>query len=225
MLQTIAAGLSGLKEKFVFIGGATIELYITDPAAPLLRPTDDVDCVVAITGTPAYARLEEELRVRGFKNATGKDEPICRWEYEKIRVDIMPHDPKILGFSNRWYGEGIAHAVAATLPGGGSVSVFALPYLLASKFEASTEAHINNVHFGGSDLRLVLGASPQACLLQVKEEQRRTSPKVRLPFGAGRNRAATASFIACVQEHAALFAPCFAPTAASQSGHYLCGTQ
>ena len=43
MLAHIARGLGDLKDEVVFVGGATIELYITDPGAPKVRPTDDVD--------------------------------------------------------------------------------------------------------------------------------------------------------------------------------------
>ena len=34
MLGIVAKGLKGLKDEVVFVGGATIDLFITDPAAP-----------------------------------------------------------------------------------------------------------------------------------------------------------------------------------------------
>ena len=52
MLGIVAKGLKELKEKVVFVGGATIDLFITDPAAPGTRETDDVDCVIELVGTP-----------------------------------------------------------------------------------------------------------------------------------------------------------------------------
>jgi len=28
---------------------------------------------------------------------------LCRWQNSKTKLDVMPLDSKILGFSNRWY--------------------------------------------------------------------------------------------------------------------------
>lgn len=47
MLALVAKGFGPLKDKVVFVGGATIDLYL-DAAAPEARATDDVDCVVEI---------------------------------------------------------------------------------------------------------------------------------------------------------------------------------
>ena len=68
MLGIVAQGLKGLKEKVVFVGGATVDLFITDPAAPATRATVDVDCVVELGGRIEYYALEEELRALGFKH-------------------------------------------------------------------------------------------------------------------------------------------------------------
>ena len=62
MLGAVARGIKGLKEKVVFVGGATIDLFITDPAAPVTRTTIDVDCVVEIARRVEFYALEEELR-------------------------------------------------------------------------------------------------------------------------------------------------------------------
>ena len=48
----------------------------------------------------------------------------------------MPTDAAVLGFSNRWYGAGIANAERMALANGERVSVFSIPYLFASKLEA-----------------------------------------------------------------------------------------
>jgi len=47
----------------------------------------------------------------------------------------MPDDEKILGFSNIWYRPGIENKIKVDLDGE-SISIFSLPYFLASKFEA-----------------------------------------------------------------------------------------
>lgn len=136
MLTVVAKGLQGLQRKVVFVGGATIDLFITDPGAPGTRETDDVDCVVELTGRVQYHVLEEQLRALGFKNSTDEKAPMCRWNFCGIKVDVMPTEGAILGFSNRWYPDGMAHAEEIALPDGSWVSTFSVPYLLASKLEA-----------------------------------------------------------------------------------------
>ncbi len=146
MLQTVANGLGVLKDEMVFVGGAVAELYADNPAASKIRPTLDVDCVIEIRSRLQFARLEESLRTKGFKNDTSEGAPICRWIYKDIKVDVMPTDSNVLGFSNRWYKEGIEIKIQKTLPDGTEVFVFPPEYYLAAKFEAHNAR-------GGNDLR------------------------------------------------------------------------
>jgi len=137
MLGIIAKGLKGLKDEVVFVGGATIDLFITDPAATGTRETDDVDCVIELVGRAKYYALEDRLRALGFKNPLDEETPVlCRWKYHGIKVDVMPTDAAVLGFGNRWYRDGMAHAEKFELPNGVHVSVFSVPFLLATKLEA-----------------------------------------------------------------------------------------
>jgi len=136
MLGVVARGLKGLKEKVVFVGGATVDLFITDPAAPGTRTTIDVDCVVELARRAEFYALEEELRTLGFKHPTEENPPLCRWMFCGIKVDVMPTEGSVLGFSNRWYRDGVAKAEQMSLPNGERVYVFSAPYLLASKLEA-----------------------------------------------------------------------------------------
>ena len=62
MLAVVARGLKDLKNRVVFVGGATVDLYITSPGGEPLRVTDDVDCVIEITSRTDYRALEEKLR-------------------------------------------------------------------------------------------------------------------------------------------------------------------
>lgn len=146
MLQTVAKGLGELKDEMVFVGGAVAELYAENPAASEIRPTIDVDCVIEISSRLQFARLEENLRARGFTNDTSEGAPICRWIYKDIKVDVMPTDSKILGFTNRWHEEGIEIKITKTLPDETEVFVFPPEYYLAAKFEAHKGR-------GGNDLR------------------------------------------------------------------------
>lgn len=136
MLALAARGLGALKDDAVFVGGATIELYLAGQAGLKIRPTDDVDCVVEVVSRVEYHKIEEQLRELGFSHPLDGKAPICRWQYKGIQVDVMPIEGKILGFSNRWYPDGFEKSIIAKLPDGQEIRIFALPYLIASKIEA-----------------------------------------------------------------------------------------
>ncbi len=136
MLSSAARGLGPLKDEAVFVGGATIELYLGDSPGTKVRPTDDVDCVVEVVSRIEYHRIEERLRALGFQHPMQGGAPICRWRYQDVLVDVMPIQGKILGFSNRWYPEGFEKSIRKRLPDGQEIRVFDLPYLIASKVEA-----------------------------------------------------------------------------------------
>lgn len=136
MLAHIAKGLGPLKDKVVFVGGSTVSLYLTDPGASSVRPTEDVDCVIQVLSRGQYYKLEAELERLGFRHVTEKDAPICRWSYKGLTADIMPTEGSVLNFKNSWYPDGYEHAITVKLPGGEQVRIFSLPYFLASKIEA-----------------------------------------------------------------------------------------
>ncbi|MBX2842894.1 MAG: hypothetical protein KTR26_14080, partial [Flammeovirgaceae bacterium] len=144
-LQIAAEGLGELREEVVFVGGAVAELYAKNPKISDIRITMDVDCIIEISSLVGYYKLEEILRSKSFRNDQSEGAPICRWLYKDIKVDVMPTDEKILGFSNKWYKEGIASKVERKLPNGLTIYIFPVAYFLASKFEA----HKNR---GGKDL-------------------------------------------------------------------------
>jgi len=103
MLEVAAAALGDLLNEVVFVGGATVSLWITDEAAPELRPTDDVDVIVEITTRRDYYRFESRLREAGFRNHP-EDGVICRFKQPEsdLLLDVMPTEASILGFENRW---------------------------------------------------------------------------------------------------------------------------
>jgi hypothetical protein len=103
MVKTVAHRLGDLREDVVFLGGAVLGLLITDPAASEARPTKDVDLIVDIASRAEYADLETKLRAAGFLNDRSQGAPVCRWLAGDVKVDVMPTDPALLGFGNRWY--------------------------------------------------------------------------------------------------------------------------
>jgi len=101
-----------------------------------IRPTEDVDCVVKIVDKRRHSVFEEKLRALGFSHCTEDGAPICRWLYNGVKVDVMPNDPAVLGFANRWYDEGFSSTVQMRLPDGTVINVFSLPIFIATKIEA-----------------------------------------------------------------------------------------
>lgn len=136
MLQIVARGMRALREQVVFVGGATTALYADDPASPEVRPTLDIDCVVEVSSRTSYHRLEEELRQLGFVNDVSEGAPLCRWVYRGIKVDVMPNDPTILGFSNKWYEGALDNSRLCSLPDGVNIRILQAPVFLAAKLEA-----------------------------------------------------------------------------------------
>ena len=49
LLELAASCLGDLTDEVVFLGGASVSLWISDPAAPPVRATNDVDVVLAVT--------------------------------------------------------------------------------------------------------------------------------------------------------------------------------
>jgi hypothetical protein len=59
LLELAAEALGPLPGEVVFLGGASVVLWITDPAAPPPRATMDVDVVVEVTTRTADLAFDE----------------------------------------------------------------------------------------------------------------------------------------------------------------------
>ena len=135
LLERGAAALGDLAGEVVFVGGATVVLWITDPGAPPPRPTIDVDVIVEVATRGEYYAFEDRLRAAEFEE---EGTVICRWIHRSTRlvVDAMPTEAAILGFENRWQREAFPHAVDRELPSGVRIKAVPPAYLLATKIEA-----------------------------------------------------------------------------------------
>ncbi len=134
-MKAVATILSDFKEEIVFVGGATVSLYASRPDLTTIRVTDDVDVVVELISTGEFYRLQEKLLSLGFQH--DRNAPILsRYLFQGLKVDFMPTDPTILGFTNRWYQEGIRQKIKVNLDATTSAYIFSAPYFLASKMEA-----------------------------------------------------------------------------------------
>ncbi len=136
MLLRTARALGELRDEVVFVGGAVVDLFITDPAAPRPRFTEDVDVVVEVTTHSGWSGLGERLRALGFREDQREGAPLCRWLIGDLAVDVMPVLERVLGFSNRWYRMARAQSEERELPGGVRIRVVLAPLFLATKMEA-----------------------------------------------------------------------------------------
>jgi hypothetical protein len=136
MLRRVAAKLSQLRWRTLFLGGAVTHRLITDPAASKPSPTTDVDVVVDITSLVTYqVELRAALRRLGAREDTSEDAPLCRWIVDSVRVDVMPLAEDVLGFTNPWYAAALARAKRAKI-GDAEVLLIDAPHFLATKIAA-----------------------------------------------------------------------------------------
>jgi predicted nucleotidyltransferase len=135
LLVALATKLRPLLPDVVFVGGCATSLLITDPAAAPVRVTDDVDVIVAIASYVEYARFSKRLRALGFSEDSAEGAPICRWLIDDMKLDVMPTDRTILGFSNRWYKPAL-RSVATIFLDDLELRVVTAPYFIGTKLEA-----------------------------------------------------------------------------------------
>jgi len=137
-LESVASALGELLPHVTFVGGSTTVLLVDEAAHYGVRKTEDVDVIVDVATLVEFHRFSRKLRELGFFEDT--EGPICRWLFEseagRVKLDVMPTDEKILGFSNRWYKAAINEADEVPLPGGTVIRVVSPVYFVATKFEA-----------------------------------------------------------------------------------------
>lgn len=135
-LRQIAEALGDLREQVVFVGGAVAGLLVTDPLADPVRATRDVDAVVNASRTKFY-RIEEAVAQRGFARDV-TSEVICRWVHKDsgMLFDLMPVEPEVLGFSNRWYPYAVETAEPTDLGAGITIRLVSAVGFVATKLEA-----------------------------------------------------------------------------------------
>ncbi|MBD3223664.1 MAG: hypothetical protein GF313_02975 [Caldithrix sp.] len=134
VIRKIAIALGPLNEQVMYVGGATVSLYINDPAADDVRPTKDVDISLALASLGELETIREELTQKGFKQSP-EDNVICRFRYEDIKVDVM--NTKAVGWApaNPWFAPGFAQKETVEIDDQ-KIQILPLPYFLASKFYA-----------------------------------------------------------------------------------------
>ncbi len=135
LLEDAAAMLKHLLPEVVFVGGATLDLLVTDQGSGPVRSTYDVDVILAADYAD-YSAFCDRLRDIGFQNDARPDAPLCRFLQGGLMLDVMSTDKGALGFSNRWYEGAIQTAMAASLPSRKVIRLIAAPFFLGTKMEA-----------------------------------------------------------------------------------------
>jgi hypothetical protein len=160
-LWTVARALGDILGEVVFVGGMIRELLITDPAAGAARPTQDVDCIVNAVSWVDYVQLSGRLRSRGFSECRDEGAPLCRWVVQSVRVDLMPIDPGVLGFSNVWYPSTVEHALLVQGIAG-SMRIADAVHFCATKIEAFLgRGEGDFLHHDMEDFMAVVDARPE----------------------------------------------------------------
>ncbi len=144
VIQKVANALGNLNNQVIYVGGATVSLYIDDPGADDVRPTKDVDISLKIASVAHLEDIREELSIRGFKQTADLD-VICRFKLDDILVDVMSTKPVGWAPANPWFEGGFNNLEQIDL-NGFNIQIMPLTYFLASKFTAQKSR-------GGSDPR------------------------------------------------------------------------
>lgn len=135
-LLSVAAALGEVRDELVFLGGSVVGLLVSDPVAPRIRETTDVDCVVhALTRAEYDTRVRDMLRAQGFVEMNEPGVPVCAWTLNGLRLDVMPLDDSVLGFSNSWYRYAWEQPLEFEL-GDVSIRIVSAPVFIATKLEA-----------------------------------------------------------------------------------------
>lgn len=136
LTEIAVARLGALADEMVFLGGCATGLLITDPLAPPIRATGDVDVICEVGSLLDYQRLSKRLRAQGLREDRSPDAPVCRWQAQGMVLDVMSTSPEILGFGNPWYRPAFAAAGRIALPSGRMIRMVTAPYFLATKLAA-----------------------------------------------------------------------------------------
>jgi len=137
-IASVAGDVEPLLDEFVFAGGGVTSLLVTDPTAVPVPVTDDVDVVVEVATRVEYERINERLRALGLRHDTSEDAPICRWitPTDRLRLDVMPSEEGVLGFSNPWFDFVLATARRREFANGPTVRLASPVGQLAMKLAA-----------------------------------------------------------------------------------------
>jgi hypothetical protein len=136
LLVGVVERLVPVLDEIVLVGGCATGLLVTDPGASSVRRTFDVDVIAEIISYSGLVAFSERLTKLGLLLDTSEGAPACRWICGESKLDVMPLEESLLGFSNRWYRLAMETATKIELPTGRTIRVITAPYFVATKLEA-----------------------------------------------------------------------------------------
>jgi predicted nucleotidyltransferase len=117
-IAEIAKELGDLSAEVVFIGAAIAPLLQTERVVPRVRPTKDVDAVIATSSYSQYNVLQERLTKLGFKEAGYAGSHVHKWiSPSGIPFDLVPAGGHLGGTGSQWDRFALESAVEAILNG------------------------------------------------------------------------------------------------------------
>jgi predicted nucleotidyltransferase len=181
-LVAVATRLEPLLTQIAFVGGCVTGLLVTDPGAAPVRPTLDIAAIVEVASYVEFTILEDQLRALGFRETQSQGAPICRWAHANLLLDLMPTDPSILGFSNRWYAAALKNARTLRVESL-DIRLITAPYFLATKLDAFHGRGKNDYRMSHDleDIVTVMDGGPELAA-EVREADAELRRYLRLEF-------------------------------------------
>lgn len=157
MVAIVATALGeAMLQEVAFVGGCTTGLLLTDDfSKEQVRHTDDVDLIVHVVGRGGITQLHTRLSDLGFSHVMEDDAPICAMRLGELRVDFMPDDETVLGFTNRWYEQALKTAIQYQVTDELFIRLVTPAYFVATKLEAY-RGRGNNDPLGSRDIEDIL---------------------------------------------------------------------
>jgi len=137
MLAVVATALGEeILKEVAFVGGCTTGLLVTDDfSKQSVRFTDDVDLIVTAIGKAGWYQFQEKMRLLGFTESS-EDDVSCRMRLGELKVDFMPDDATVLGFTNRWYKQALESANSIQLNDELAIRIVSPVFFIGTKLEA-----------------------------------------------------------------------------------------
>ncbi len=153
-IASVARALGELSADVVFIGGSIAPLLQTDPVLPRVRPTKDVDAIVASTSYASQNVLEIRMRTLGFVTDTSGH--AHRWRApDGTPFDLVPVGEHLGGRGSAWDQAAIDTAVISEIEPGLKVRHASAPGFLALKWAAFQDRGASDP-FNSEDLEDIL---------------------------------------------------------------------
>lgn len=178
LLVEASEKFADLCPELVFLGGAVVDLLVTEHGGLPPRGTNDVDVAIGPIGTflDVYG-IDHRLLSLGFRNDT--EGPTCRYLHGSAVVDVIPVNAESPGDVNSWYPLAIETAQQHVLPNGIQISVISAACFLGTKlvaFRSSTREYHDDIFLSRdfADIIRVVDGRPTIAteVLEAREDLR-----------------------------------------------------